>query len=160
MNQLKTGCLPCDIVAGRVSQPGGTIYEDEFWNVGSTMGPVVWRGFLIIKLKRHCEHVAELTPPEAAALGMVIQASSLALMEVLKPAKIFVCSFGDMVRHIHFWLLPRPPEMRAGMHAVMMNLDVRTTLTRHLGVKRWIVPESEIEQMAARLRDRLPAILA
>ena len=68
MGPLVAGCLSCDVVSGKRTEPGGVIYEDGHWHVGSIMPPVVWRGFLIVKLKRHCEHVAELTPEEAAKL--------------------------------------------------------------------------------------------
>ncbi len=160
MTTLKHGCIVCDIVAGKVIEPGGTIYEDEFWQVGSALLPVVWRGFLFIKLKRHCEHLAELTPREAAALGSVIQMTCRAVMEVLQPAKIFVCSFGEGVGHIHFWVLPRPRGMRPGMHPVVFTLDVRTFLTRRLGVKRWIVPPGEVAEIAGRVRARMRENLA
>jgi diadenosine tetraphosphate (Ap4A) HIT family hydrolase len=159
MDSLISGCLSCDVVAKKVIEPGGTIYEDEFWQVGSIMAPVVWRGFLIIKLKRHCEHLAELTPQEAATLGIAIQTTCRAVMEVLQPAKVFVCSFGDGVKHVHFWVLPRPPEMRSGMHPVMFYLDVRTFLTRLLGIKHWIVRDSEVEKIADQLRTHIQEYL-
>ena len=98
------GCMSCDILAGKLTTPGGVIYEDEYWQVDSVISPVYWRGFLIIKLKRHCEHLAELTPEEAGALGPVVRATCSALAEVLKPAKVYVCSFGDGVKHIHLWV--------------------------------------------------------
>ena len=135
---LVPGCMSCDILAGKRTPPDGVIYENEHWHVDSVLGPVVWRGFLIVKLKRHCEHLAELTPDEAASLGPVIQTTCRALSEVLRPAKVYVCSFGDGVTHIHFWVLPRPPEMRPGLHWVMFHLDMRTTLARRLGIKRWV----------------------
>ncbi len=152
MAHYMSGCVSCDIVAGNVVEPGGTIYENDFWQVGSVLAPVVWRGFLIIKLKRHCEQLAGLSPQEAASLGGVIQMTCQAVMEVLQPAKVFVCSFGDGVRHVHFWVLPRPPEMRSGMHAVMFNLDARTFLTRAVGFKRFIVPDSEVDRIARQVR--------
>jgi diadenosine tetraphosphate (Ap4A) HIT family hydrolase len=84
---LVPGCVSCDIVSGRRIEPGGVIYENEYWHVGTAItSPVVWRGFLIIKLKRHCEHLAELTPQEAATLGPVIRSTCSALMQVLHPA--------------------------------------------------------------------------
>ena len=159
-NLLVPGCMSCDILAGRLAEPGGTIYEDAYWHVGSVVSPVFWRGFLIVKLKRHCEHLAELTPAEATALGTVVQMACLALSEVLKPAKVYVCSFGDGVKHIHLWILPRPPEMRPGMHWVMWHLDVRSFLTRRLGLKRWLVSDEEVADMAGQLRtrfDQLPS---
>ena len=151
---LIPGCLSCDILAGRVTEPGGVIYEDEFWHVGSVIRPVFWPGFLVVKLKRHSEHLSELTPEEAAALGPVLRATCSAVASVLEPAKVYVCSFGDGVKHVHFWILPRPAEMRPGMHWVMLNLDARAALTR-LGVKRWLVDEAEMGSMTGRIREKI-----
>ena len=151
---LIPGCLSCDILAGRTPEPGGVIYEDEYWHVGSMIRPVFWPGFVIVKLKRHCEHLSELTPEEAAALGLVLRVTCSAVESVLEPAKVYVCSFGDGVKHIHFWILPRPPGMRPGMHWVMLNLDARAALTR-LGVKRWLVDEAEMVSLAGRIREKI-----
>jgi diadenosine tetraphosphate (Ap4A) HIT family hydrolase len=160
MGPLVAGCLSCDIVSGIRSEPGGVIYEDDHWHVGSIMPPVVWQGFLIVKLKRHCEHVAELTPEEAASLGPVITVTCAAVQEVLKPAKVYVCSFGDGIKHIHFWILPRPPEMDPGMHFVMRNLDIRMGLTRLLGIKRWVCSDEQIVETANRLRERFQRLVS
>ena len=66
---LVPGCVACDIIAGKRVEPGGVIYENDYWHVGTEVGqPVVWRGFLIIKLKRHCEHLAELSSGDAMSL--------------------------------------------------------------------------------------------
>ena len=156
---LIPGCMSCDILAGKRTVPGGVIYENEYWRVDSVVSPVLWRGFLIIKLKRHCEHLAELTPEEAATLGLVVQTTCLALTEVLKPGKVYVCSFGDGIKHIHFWVLPRPPEMRPGMHWVFLNLDVRAVLTRRFGIKKWICSGEEVADIAAQVRQRFHQLL-
>lgn len=153
MDKFVSGCLSCDIVTGKQVEPGGVIFENAYWHVGSAVGPAVWRGFLVIKLKRHCEHLAELTPEEAADLGSVMRATCLALTEVLKPAKVFVCSFGEGVKHVHFWALPRPPEMRPGMHSVFFNLDKRLTLTRLLGIRKWVISDEEVGYTAGKLRE-------
>jgi len=151
---LIPGCTSCDIIAGKRVEPGGVIYENEYWHIGNAVGrPTIWRGFLIIKLKRHCEHLAELTPEEAATLGPVVRATCLALTQVLRPAKVYVCSFGDGVKHIHLWALPRPPDMRPGMHSVILHLDTRMTLTRLLGIKRWAVSDEEVNDTAEQLRE-------
>jgi diadenosine tetraphosphate (Ap4A) HIT family hydrolase len=55
------GCLACDNVAGEQRAPGGIIYESEHWVVDHHSG-LIRKGFVIIKTRRHCEHVAELTP--------------------------------------------------------------------------------------------------
>ena len=145
--------MSCDILSGKIPSPGGVIYENDDWHVDSVQPPVVWKGFLIVKLKRHCEHIAELTPQEALSLGPTLQQTCRALSDVLHPAKIYVCSFGDGVKHIHFWVLPRPPEMRPGMHTVISHLDARTALTRYLGLKKWIVPEADVVYLADQLRN-------
>ena len=153
---LLPGCVSCDIVAGKRIEPGGVIHEDRYWHVGTAVAlPVVWRGFLIIKLKRHCEHLAELSSEEALALGPVIRSTCSALTEVLKPAKIYVCSHGDGIKHVHFWVLPRPSSMRPGMHSVIFNLDMRTALTRFLGLKKWIVSDAEVSAIAKQVREYL-----
>ena len=118
---FESGCISCEILAGKLTVPGGVIYENAYWHVDSVTRPVCWQGFIIVKLKRHCEQIADLTIEEAETLGPVLQATCAALMDELKPAKVYVCSFGDGIKHIYFWLLPRYPNMRAGMHWVMMN---------------------------------------
>ena len=160
MVPLVAGCVSCDVVSGIRTEPGGVIYEDDHWHVGGIMPPVVWQGFLIVKLKRHCEHVAELTPEEAASLGPVLTATCAAVREVLKPAKVYVCSFGDGVKHIHFWILPRPPEMHPGMHSVMRNLDIRMGLTRLLGINRWVCSDDAIVETADRLREQFQRLIS
>ena len=152
MTTLLPGCMACDIVSGKFIQPGGTIFENAYWHVDAAKHANVWPGFLMIKLKRHCVNLAELTPPEAASLGIVIQITNQALMEVLHPAKIYLCSFGDGNSHIHLWVLPRPPEMKPGMHPVIFNLDMRRNLTKYLHFKKWLVPEAELVRIAEQVR--------
>ncbi len=152
MTALTPGCTACDIVSGRIVQPGGTIFEDACWHVDTAQHARVWPGFLMIKLKRHCVHLAGLTPAEAASLGAVIQVTNAALMQVLHPARIYVCSFGDGTSHVHVWVLPRPPEMKAGMHAVFFNLDLRLFLTRYLHLKKWLVPDAGLARLAGQIR--------
>jgi diadenosine tetraphosphate (Ap4A) HIT family hydrolase len=130
------------------------LFEDDYWHVGTAVGPVVWPGFLIVKLKRHCEHVWELTQQEAAALGPILRDTCASVSSVFKLAKVYVCSFGDGVKHIHFWVLPRPQHMQPGMHWVILNLDMRLTITR-LGIRRWVCHDEEVATWAERLRRKL-----
>ena len=151
------GCLSCDILSGKLSSPGGVIYEDDYWHVDSVIGPVVWRGFLIVKLKRHCEQMAELSSAEALALGPIVRSACVALAEVIEPAKVYVCSFGDGIKHIHVWLLPRPQEMHPGMRSVMLNLSLRMWLTR-FGIRKWLISDEDVAHMADLLRQRMSTL--
>jgi diadenosine tetraphosphate (Ap4A) HIT family hydrolase len=156
ISMLLSGCVSCEIVAGKRIEPGGVIFENEYWHLGTAIGrPVVWQGFLIVKLKRHCEHLAELTSEEALALGPLIQSTCSALTDVLNPKKIYVCSYGDGIKHVHFWVLPRLSGMRPGMHSVMFNLDLRRICTRFLGIKKWIVSDYDVSMIAKQIRDHL-----
>ena len=70
-------CLPCDILEGRIAPPGGVIHEAEHWVVDHSISPVRLKGWLIIKPKRHCEHIAELTEKAAQASSMKANPISL-----------------------------------------------------------------------------------
>ena len=73
MGKLVSACLSCDIPSGNRSEPGGVLYEDDYWHVGGAAGPAVWTGFVIVRLKRHCEHLAELTPQKCMACNLCRQ---------------------------------------------------------------------------------------
>jgi diadenosine tetraphosphate (Ap4A) HIT family hydrolase len=109
-----TPCSICDQVAGRVAAPGGPVYDDGFWLVSHHTGPHTDPGELIVKLRRHCESLSELTPAEAAALGPVLRASVAAIERVVRPERTYVASYGERVRHVHFFLLPRTRSLPAG----------------------------------------------
>ena len=149
------GCVSCDILSGKRQEPGGVIYENAYWHAGSVLPPVVWPGFLIVKLKRHCEHIAELTLEEASALGPVLRGASAALMEVLQPAKVYTGSFGEGTKHIHFWLLPRPHGMAAGLHAALLRLDLRHLAARLPLFRGAAMSEAQVADLAARLRSQM-----
>lgn len=62
-------CSICEQVAGRIAAPGGSIYDDGLWLVTHHTGPHTDPGELIVKLRRHCESLGELTAAEAMALA-------------------------------------------------------------------------------------------
>jgi len=132
---LVNGCLACDELAGKVRAPGGVIYEDQHWMVSHRLGHDAVPGHLILKLKRHCEHLAELTPAEAATLGPMIQKTSSALSKLLNAVKVYAASYGEEVGHIHFFIIPRTADMPAGNMRVLLYLRLHTLLIR-CGLKR------------------------
>ena len=107
-------CNVCAEVEGRLSPPGGPIYDDGYWLVSHHTGPYTDPGELIVKLRRHCESLAELTTEEAAALGPVLRSAVAAIERVVKPERVYVASYGERVRHLHFFLLPRTTALPAG----------------------------------------------
>ena len=54
------------------SSPPGGILDDGLWVLSHSVSPVLLRGQLILEPRRHVEHLAELTEPEAGSLGPLI----------------------------------------------------------------------------------------
>jgi diadenosine tetraphosphate (Ap4A) HIT family hydrolase len=101
-------------VAGLLSAPGGVIVDDGLWYVSHHTGPYTDPGELIVKSRRHCESLAELTPEEAQALGPLLKAAVGALERVVNAERIYAVSFNERIRHVHFLLLPRTAAMPRG----------------------------------------------
>jgi diadenosine tetraphosphate (Ap4A) HIT family hydrolase len=126
-------CPMCDEVAGRRSPPGGPIYDDGLWLVSHHLGPYTDPGELIIKLRRHGEALGDLTGPEAAALGPILRAAAGAVDRAIRPERVYVASFSERVRHVHFYVLPRTAGMPAG-HVVSDVYKRGRTLLRGWGI--------------------------
>lgn len=150
---LVDGCLACNVLAGKVKAPGGLIYEDDYWIVEHSLVPVIVSGYLIIKLKRHCENLADLTPQEASALGPIIRKTCLALSRVKKPAKIHVCSWGEQIQHIHFHVIPRAWDMPVGNLKLLIYLRFKK-LINQLGFGKWVSTEVAAD-VAAKVRQEI-----
>jgi diadenosine tetraphosphate (Ap4A) HIT family hydrolase len=140
-------CPVCEEVAGRVAAPGGPIYDDGLWLVTHHRGPYTDPGELIVKLRRHCESLADLTTAEATALGPVLRAGVAAVERVVGPERVYVASYGERVRHVHFFLLPRTRSLPAG-HVLSDVYRQTRMLLRRGGVAR--NPSAEARALAAR----------
>jgi len=137
-------------VAGDVLAPGGVIVDDGLWYVSLHTGPFTDPGELIIKTRRHCESLAELTPAEAAALGPVLRAGVDALERVVVAERIYAVSFNERIRHVHFLLLPRTAAMPRG-HVISDLYRRARNLLRKVGLLRNPTAEARAEA-AARVR--------
>jgi diadenosine tetraphosphate (Ap4A) HIT family hydrolase len=150
---LVDGCLACDVLAGKITPPGGVIYDDQYWRVDHAVSPVVLPGLLILKPRRHVEHLALLTAAEMAAFGPLLRNTCRALAHVLHPAKIYATSFGESVSHVHFYILPRysrMPEMPAN------GVEV---LSRLFGEKPWAGSDEEAAAIAEQVRPILTDLI-
>lgn len=107
-------CPICDEVAGRRSAPGGPIHDDGLWLVSHHLGGYTDPGELIVKLRRHVTSLADLSDAEAAAIGPVLRAAVEAVDRVVRPERVYVASFGERVRHVHFYVLPRTASLPPG----------------------------------------------
>jgi len=106
-------CIGCDVIAGRIKPPGGVICQDTHWMATHALPSpeVPLRGLLVLQPKRHVEELSELTPQEAIALGPLLRRLSSAMQQALRPERIYACSLGEGIKHVHFLLLPRGETM-------------------------------------------------
>ena len=146
---LVDGCLACDVLAGKVTPPGGVIYDDQYWRVDHSTSPVMLPGFLILKPRRHVEHIALLTAEEMAAFGPLLRNTCRALAHVLHPAKVYATSFGEAVSHVHFYILPRMPDMPASGVQVLGQLFKKT----------WAASDEEAAAIADQVRPLLAEMM-
>lgn len=132
---VAAGCSACAEVAGAVSAPGGVVLDDGLWFVSHHTGPFTDPGELIVKTRRHCESLSELTAEEAAALGPLLRAAVGALERVVVAERIYAVSFNERIRHLHFLLLPRTATMPRG-HVISDLYRRARGLLRRAGVAR------------------------
>jgi diadenosine tetraphosphate (Ap4A) HIT family hydrolase len=144
-------CNICDQVAGRVTAPGGPIYDDGLWLVSHHTGPQTDPGELIVQVRRHCESLGELSAAEAAALGPVLQSAVAAIERVVRPERTYVATYGERVRHVHFFLLPRTRALPAG-HVVSDLYRKARMWLRRTGLAR-NPTAAQRAQAAARIRE-------
>jgi len=123
-------CPVCEELAGRVPIPGGVVYQNQWWEVAHHPSPWTDPGEMMVKARRHVESLAELTPPEAAALGPVLGAAVAAIERVVRPERVYVASYVEHVRHVHFFLLPRTTRLPAGHVVSDVYRRARTQLRK------------------------------
>jgi diadenosine tetraphosphate (Ap4A) HIT family hydrolase len=135
MEPARPRCSACAEMADEISAPGGTILDTGLWFVSHHTGPFTDPGELIVKSRRHCESLAELTREEGESLGPVLRSSVQALERVVGAERIYVMSFNERLRHVHFLLLPRTRAMPRGH--VLSDLYRRArNLLRQIGLAR------------------------
>jgi diadenosine tetraphosphate (Ap4A) HIT family hydrolase len=123
--QDASGCLACDVTSRRITPPGGKIYEEGGWLLEHAISPVPLKGFLILKPKRHVEHLAALNQDEALTLGPLIEKVSNAMMKALQPERVYLCSFGEVVKHVHLYFVPRYASMPPGGPDILSRMGSR-----------------------------------
>lgn len=143
-------CSACAEVAGEIMAPGGAILDNGLWFVSHHTGPFTDPGELIVKTRRHCESLAELTRAEAESLGPALWTAVQALERVVTAERIYAVSFNERVRHVHFLLLPRTPDMPRG-HVISDLYRRARAVLRRVGLVRNPSAAARAD-VAARLR--------
>jgi diadenosine tetraphosphate (Ap4A) HIT family hydrolase len=127
-----------------VRPPGGVIHDDPLWVLEHALGPVPLAAWLILKPKRHVEHIAELTPAEANRMGPLIAQISQVMQTALGAERVYLCSFGEVVTHVHLYLLPRYRGMPTNGGQVLRLM--------FSGRSPWACDDQEAAEAADRVR--------
>jgi diadenosine tetraphosphate (Ap4A) HIT family hydrolase len=64
-------------------------------------------GFCRVILQRHVREMTDLSDDECVAVMRVVFAAERAQRKLLSPEKINLASFGNMVAHLHWHVIPR-----------------------------------------------------
>jgi ATP adenylyltransferase len=103
-----TGCLGCDVAAGRRHPPGGILHESASWLVNHVIGAMNL-GTLIVAPRDHIVAVADLGDAAARELGPLLRSAARVVETLREPEQTYVCLWShgaDVRKHLHFAVQP------------------------------------------------------
>ena len=124
-------CPLCDEVGGKL------LWRNAFCRVILADEPD-YPGFLRVILNAHVKEMTDLPEADQHGLMQVVVATESALREVMSPDKINLASFGNVVPHLHWHVIPRfetdphfpnpvwgSKQQSGTPHAAPVDLDVQ-----------------------------------
>lgn len=94
------GCELCD-------SPGGEIlWEDDFCRI-VRIADADYPGFCRVILRQHAREMSELDAQDQTRLMQTVFATEAAIRAVYQPDKVNLASFGNVVPHLHWHVIPR-----------------------------------------------------
>ena len=98
-----TSAAPCELC----TTPGGhVVWRGEGWRViraADELFPALYR----LILDRHVAELSDLSPADQARCLALLVAVERALRQQLRPTKINLAAFGNMVPHLHWHVIAR-----------------------------------------------------
>ncbi|HEX7810845.1 MAG TPA: HIT family protein [Burkholderiales bacterium] len=94
------GCALC-------LEPGGEVLWDDGFARVVLVGDADHPGFCRVILNAHKKEMTDLAEVERSRLMNTVYAVEKLLRELLQPEKINLASFGNMVPHLHWHVIPR-----------------------------------------------------
>lgn len=82
------------------------LWQDDFCRV-TLVGDPDYPGFCRVILNAHVKEMTDLTPAERQRMMITVMKVEATLRAILNPDKINLASFGNMVPHLHWHVIPR-----------------------------------------------------
>lgn len=107
-------CHTCELVDRRDAggaPPWDAVARYRNWDVVHAFGTSL-EGWMVLVVRRHVAAVADLTDEEAAELGPLVKAVSVALAAAVGCERTYVVQFAEAARHrhVHVHVIPRQPD--------------------------------------------------
>jgi diadenosine tetraphosphate (Ap4A) HIT family hydrolase len=102
-------CLPCRL---ENAAPDAVVYRDDTWACEIVDGYDV-PGWYFLRLRRHAEGWAGLSPEEAGSFGVVSQRITQTIQKATGAPTVYFMSFGENYPHFHFLVIARPEGLAA-----------------------------------------------
>lgn len=99
------------------------IFEDENFKIEQSQECLL-PGYVILFVKKPCTILANLNPKHAQQLMQIIQTTQQIIQQIIKPEKIYLCSFCEINPQLHYHIFPRTLEItRQYISANQLNSD-------------------------------------
>ena len=100
LNHTRSDCALC-------AQAGGEVLWDDGFARVVLVGDADHPGFCRVILNEHSKEMTDLAEADRARLMGIVYAVEGLLRELLTPEKINLASFGNVVPHLHWHVIPR-----------------------------------------------------
>ncbi len=145
-------CFICELVAGNPDFPHHIIYQSDQAIVFLNLYPPLY-GYVLVCPQEHREQVTgDFTLSEYLELQVLIYKVAEAVRQVVPAERVYILSLGSQQgnSHVHWHIAPLPPgvpfhdQQLAALHVTDKILDI---------------PDDEMSQLAAQIRDALLTII-
>lgn len=113
----KCPCFSCEVSSDQRVTVGGILYKGRHWSMALGT-PCLVPGYVVLWTNRHVEFLGDLTQEEAQELGALQARACKAVQAVTNVPRVHLLYAGELVRHVHFHIIPRAngmPETASAM---------------------------------------------
>lgn len=96
------------------------LFDDGFFSLEQS-GECAVPGYLVLRLKGGAASLAELAPELSRALGEMLARAAKAIEQAVQAERVYVLSFCEVDRRLHFHLFPRTAWLLKEYHQANFN---------------------------------------